>query len=351
MDIVQLAHPVLTRRQRFRRVAAVAALGAFLLAVWEVGAWYAQRPRAHHPIVPFVMQSTMPPAVAAVALTERDVEVDGIRIHYAEGGSGPPVVLCHGWMDNHRVWFRNLEVLAAGAHVYALDWPGFGLSDKPADAPYDPAYQVRMLTGFLDALGLDRISLVGHSMGGHWTTLFLLEHPERVDRYVGVASAAMVPGPPAYRLPVARWGVGRYLRWRAGRPDRPAAATAHWERLLVGSEPITPDFLAAVSNFDTRGDPGSVPTSAAALTGILRTPLRLHAHRVTTPTLLIWGDRDRVLPLRHGRRLARTLPNARLLVMEGVGHAPFVQEPERFNAAVIEFLELDLHPTPQQTKA
>lgn len=341
MDIVQLAKPTLTRRQRWQRAAAVVAAGALVLGLWETGAWYAQRPPSHFPLRVFAPSAAeLPRSLVPVPLIERDVVVDGTRIHYVEGGSGPPVVFCHGWKDNHRVWFRNLQPIATVAHVYALDWPGFGLSDKAPEGRYDPATQSQLLAGFLDALGLEEVALVGHSMGGHWTTTFLLAHPGRVTRYVGVASAAMLPGPPAYRLPLMRWGVTRYLHWRAARPDARAAAMRDWTRILMGSEVITDDFLAQVSNFDTRGDPASVPISAAALTGIARLPLRTQVHRITTPTLLIWGDRDHVVPVRYGRHLARALPDARLVVMAGVGHAPFLQEPDAFTRLVGQFLGL-----------
>ena len=340
VHIVEPGGGRLTRRQKVLRLCAVAGVLVGGLLLWEAGALYAQRPPVRFPIRTYAPDSTpvRPATETPMPIVERDIDVAGVRMHYAEGGTGTPIVLCHGWTLNHRIWFRNLEALAQVGHVYALDWPGFGLSAKPPDAPYDPAYQVQMLAGFLDALHLDRVHLIGHSMAGHWTTLFLLTHPDRVDRYVGVASAAMVPGPPAYRGRVVRFFTGRYYHRLAAREDKLAPQVAFWERNLRKSEPITAAFIAQVSNYDTRGDPASVPITMAALTGMLGTPLRTQVHRISTPALLIWGNRDTAVPLMYGKRLARSLPHAELLVLEGVGHAPFLQEPDIFNRTVAEFL-------------
>lgn len=313
------------------------------LALWGGAApsARAQQQEDPRPIRPFTLTLAALPDGPPATMREADVVVDGVRIHYAEGGTGPPVVFCHGWTMNHRAWFRNLAPLARVAHVYAIDWPGFGLSDKPAAASYDPAWQTALLADFLDALGLQRVHLVGHSMGGHWTTYFLLQYPDRVDRYVGVASAAMLPGPAIYRNPVPRFFTRQYFQRLAAARDAGQAQVAFWQRNLRGSEPITPEFLAAVSDFDTRGDPASVPITLAAVEGMLATPLRSRVHAIETPTLLVWGDRDWTVHLRYGKMLARAMPNAQLLILPGVGHVPMLQAADSFNRAVAQFLRLD----------
>ena len=320
------------------------------LVLWELQSMAAQRPTARYPVRLFrLTRTSLPPPHGEI--TEGTVVVDGVRIHYASGGTGPPVVFCHGLAGNSGHWFRNLEPLTGVAQVYALDWPGFGLSDKPAATRLDTAFQVRMLEGFLDALGLEQVTLVGHSLGGHWTSAFLLAHPDRAQAYIAAGSAAMMLSIPAYRRPLRVRAVRQaYTRLAASRRP-PDGGRLFWESALLFSQPVTPEFLRRVSNFDTLGDPASVPFTVAAYGSPLRTPLRAQVHRITTPTLLVWGAQDRTTPIEDGLLLARTMPRAQLFVMSAAGHMPFLQEPDRFNRAVAQFLETTVGHTVAATGA
>lgn len=337
MDILDLAKPVLSRWQKLARVVAVLAGLAAILVLWEWASRVAQRPHAIYPVRPFELTLSAIPGQPS-PLTEGRVTVDRLSIHYLEGGSGPPVIFCHGLAGNVGHWFRNLGPLTAVAHVYAFDWPGFGLSDRPPEGRMDPAFQVRVLEGFLDAMNLERVTLVGHSLGGHWTSAFALAHPDRVARLVAVDSAAMTLAPPLYRLPLRMLGVRRAFENYARADDPEAAQRALWREALLDREQITPEFLEAVSDYDTMGDPTAVPYTVGAYRGVLRASLRASLHRIRAPTLIVWGAQDRATPVDQGLLLARTLPDARLLLFEDCGHVPFIQEPDRFDRAVAQFL-------------
>ena len=107
--------------------------------------------------------------------------VDGLALHYVREGRGPAIVLVHGLGGFAEAWRTTIDVLARSADVLALDLPGYGLSAKPRTR-YDLDFFTRVLHGFLDAVGLGQVSLVGHSLGGAVAVTYALAHPARVDR-------------------------------------------------------------------------------------------------------------------------------------------------------------------------
>src|ERR1041385_6602172 len=111
----------------------------------------------------------------------RGGEVDGLSLHYTVGGRGPAVVLVHGLGSFAESWRHNVPALATRATVYAVDLPGFGCSAKPR-ARYGLTYLAAAVRGFMDAVGVGRASLVGHSLGGAVSVTLALTHPSRVER-------------------------------------------------------------------------------------------------------------------------------------------------------------------------
>ena len=125
-------------------------------------------------------------------LEHKRINLAGVNLHYAQAGEGPVVLLVHGLGTSSVTWSHNIEPLAgAGYTVLAPDLPGHGDSDKPRSLSYGPAAGARVIHDFLDALGVNRVSLVGNSAGGLIAGLFALDHPLRVDRLVLVASGGL----------------------------------------------------------------------------------------------------------------------------------------------------------------
>ena len=121
----------------------------------------------------------MPPAAAP---SSEYVEVDGLRLHYLEQGSGEPVLMLHGWPTSSYLWRGILPAVGEGNRAIALDLPGFGRSDKPLDASYSFRFFERVLSGFLDAIGVERLGLAVHDLGGPVGLYWASQHPERVSR-------------------------------------------------------------------------------------------------------------------------------------------------------------------------
>ena len=120
----------------------------------------------------------------------RFISVDGLKVHFKHTGKGTPVVLLHGGGNDWHEWAENLDALAQVSEVFALDFPGFGLSDAPQD-PIHPSWMISFIKEFTDAVGLKKISLVGQSLGGMISAAFALEYPERVKKLVLVDSAGL----------------------------------------------------------------------------------------------------------------------------------------------------------------
>lgn len=275
--------------------------------------------------------------------TTRSVDVQYYDTPDSAGATDvPPVVLLHGiGLDAATVSFRRaIPTLAASRRVLAFDFPGHGQSEKP-DVRYTTAFYRRVLDRFLDALGLDRVALVGVSMGGCVALGHALDAPETVERLVPVNSYGLGSDAPwraaasvGLRIP----GAGR-LWWRAATASRAALRTSLSG--LVGRTP--PDDLVS-DIYRTVQAPGV----GRALTRWQRSEfladgLRTnHASRLddlAVPTLFVHGVLDALLPANWSVRAARRAPEASVELFDGCGHWTPREEPAAFNRAVSEFLD------------
>jgi pimeloyl-ACP methyl ester carboxylesterase len=238
-------------------------------------------------------------------------EVGPYRVHWVEAGeAGEPVVLLHGLSGSSRWWQRNLPALAARHRLLVPDVIGFGRSRHAGPLPGVPALAAA-LADWIDATGAESVHLVGHSMGGHLALHIAARHPERVRR-LALVDAAGIPRPltPRHALrfawevaPPRRWGDPRFL---------PVIAADAWTAGAI--------------------------TVMRGLLHVLRDDVRPLLPAITAPTLIVWGERDSVIPLEHGRLLREGIAGARLLVLKGAYHNPMVDRAADFDAAVLAFL-------------
>jgi pimeloyl-ACP methyl ester carboxylesterase len=225
------------------------------------------------------------------------VEFSGHKVHYVVAGNGHPVVMVHGGANDWSEWSVNIGDLAEYYRIYALDLPGFGLS-RGWKTRYTYADLSSFMHDFVDAIGLDCIHLIGHSLGGRVCLEFALTYPQRVRRIVLVDSTGLAR---VTRLGLLVASVMWIVR-RLVLPRKPCAKVT--EETVMNHEQDYPQCLA----------------------------------RVQTPTLVIWGQKDIYLPVVQARRAYRLLPDARLKVFPRCGHAPHRQNPGAFKEAVLDFL-------------
>lgn len=264
----------------------------------------------------------------------RDVEVDGRRYAVADLGQGPPLVLLHGICGSLSDWRHLMKPLAESRRVIVPDFLGAGESDCPAAEDYSFAAHARRLRGLLDVLRIEKAVLVGNSYGGGVALRFAQDWPERVDRLVLINAACFPEELPAYvslaKWPCAEWAVEAVplngtVRWAV----KKLSSTA--ERLP--SEDLD-DYLLEM------GRPGRRASIVRTLRVAVPADAREHEARLRamkTPALVLWGKHDRTIPIRLGRRLADTLPNARFVELDA-GHIPNQETPGEVRARMEEFL-------------
>lgn len=239
--------------------------------------------------------------------------VGAYRIHSVEFGTrGDPLVLVHGLSGSSRWWHRNIAGLAAAYRVMVPDLIGFGRTRRPRIRLPTPRVVAGVLAEWMNARGIERAHLVGHSMGGQLSIHLAARCPERVDRLV-LVDAAGVPRPlslgelvrfAAEAVPLWRWGDPRFLPVIA----RDALSAGPWT-LLQG--------IAHVLGDDVR-------------------PL---LPQIQAPTLIVWGERDGLVPLTSAWEMRRNIPDAQLAVLRGASHNPMVDRPADFNRLLMRFLD------------
>ena len=264
-------------------------------------------------------------------------DIDGVRLHYQEKGTGQPLVLIHGFTSSTYSWKEVFEPLAKHFHVVAVDLKGFGFSGKP-DGDYSRRAQAVLVAHLLDYLQIDKAWLCGNSMGGEVALNFALQNPKRVAGLVLIDSAGVVvPGAgslaPGYLLIP---GVGRVLMALALTSDK--LVREGLEKSFYDHANVTAERVAYYHRpLKTRG--GQL-AAMRARTQWSMFPIEQDLNKINTPALIIWGAEDALIPLAAGQRMHTLIKDSKLLILESCGHVPqeempakVVEEIERFVAA------------------
>jgi 4,5:9,10-diseco-3-hydroxy-5,9,17-trioxoandrosta-1(10),2-diene-4-oate hydrolase len=282
--------------------------------------------------------------VGAVS-TSRFAEPNGMRLHYHEAGTaaGAPVVLLHGGGPGASAWSnfgRNLPVFAARFRTLMIDQPGFGQSARPPVTGHYFTFAADAVAGLLDELGIERVHLIGNSLGGGTAVRFALRYPDRAARLV-----LMGPGGLSLNVFAADPTEGvRALMDFAAPPGPSKQKLAAFLRTLVFDQRLITDELVA-ERFAVASDPGSL-AAMASMGASFVDPARAEegllwreAHRLRQRVLLIWGREDRVNPLDGALVALKIIRRAQLHVFGGCGHWAQLEKFDEFNQLAISFLE------------
>ena len=269
------------------------------------------------------------------------VDVDGCRVAHLDEGCGETIVFLHGISASLDYWAHNLPHFARRMRAVALDMPGFGRSDKP-ELSYTMSCLAGLVDRFLSVKGIERASLVGNSLGALVAVAFALDHPQRVQRLVLVNGAGFsAPMRWLLRLPSfvglrLLYGMER-LPWS---PRPPLTAFRLAFRWVFPSRPDLADRFARAYASAARGEdyPTHLRSFMRAWDGVLRYPVFREARRIRVPTLLVWGGSDLLLRPAVARRFARKIADSRVILYERAGHCPMIDERERFNRDVEQFV-------------
>jgi pimeloyl-ACP methyl ester carboxylesterase len=264
------------------------------------------------------------------------VRVGSQLVHVEQAGEGEPVLLLHGFGASSYSWRKVIPRLSASHRVIAMDLNGFGYTERPKDlASYTREGQAALILGVLDALGIDRAHIVGHSYGGGLSLFLASTHPERFRTLVLVdSSAPTYPDDRRSRAASARPLANLFLRAFALRPStvRRSLKASFFDDSL-----ITPELVQAYLD---RVRIEGTEDAFYGLTVPRRVPgPRVHLEQIRVPTLAIWGAEDSLIPLASSRRSVARIPGSEFAVIENCGHLPMEEKPEELLAALLPFLE------------
>lgn len=276
------------------------------------------------------------------SIRDERVLLHGHEVAFLTGGTGETLLFIHGIAGSCGTFDTVLEDVAEHHHVIAPDLLGHGRSAKPK-GDYSLGAYASGLRDLLEVMEIEQVTVIGHSMGGGVAMQFAYQFPERCNRLVLVASGGL--GPEVTMLLRAATLPGSDLFLKLVTSDRAkrwfSSATDPLRRW--GIQP-TPSMVHVGEHFACLQD----RNTRHAFLHTARSVLDLRGQRIDArdrlylaqelPTLIVWGDRDRFIPVAHGRAAHDLIPNSRLEVFEGAGHFPHRDEPERFTKVLLEFL-------------
>lgn len=260
---------------------------------------------------------------------EKDIEIEGLRIHYEETGpgSGQPVVLMHGWGCDHTTVRSIAAILEPGMHVYNIDLPGHGRSDEP---PY--AWGVEQFTHLIEEFcrlkGIEDPVLIGHSFGGRIS--LLMSSRQAISRMVLVDAAGIKPRrKPKYYIKVYSFKAAKKLL-----------------PLLLGKkrgEAVIDRWRGNAGSSDYRN---SSPMMRAVMSRCVNEDLKHVMPQIKAATLLIWGEKDTATPLSDAKYMEKHIAGAGLVSFPEAGHYSFLDNYPGFKAVMREFFKKDLNNPP-----
>jgi len=267
------------------------------------------------------------------------VNVGGVNTRFWKAGDqGSVIILVHGVFNSVDSWSPNMPSLAEAHRVYALDMPGFGLTDK---IPMSSLVQgAQFVNDFMKTQNIDKATLVGHSLGGAYSLHFAIQYPDKLHRLVLIDSLGL--GIKAHfifkllTLPV----IGEFISRPSLSGTRRTLKTAVYDKSLVTDELVETGYRFS-----------ALPGAQKALLSMLRSggnyrgirpefirPIVENLSSIKAPTLIIWGEQDPIFPVDQAQVALKGIPDARLTVFGRCGHIPYLEHPNKFNSLVKEFL-------------
>jgi len=275
------------------------------------------------------------------AISPADIELHGQRYSFRMAGSGSTVVLLHGIASSSVTWERVMPRLIEHHLVIAPDLLGHGASAKPP-GDYSLGAYANLLRDLLDALGQQQATIVGHSLGGGVALQFSYQFPERIDRLVLVSSGGLGREVHPILRAAALRGADVVLPWLSVGFDRSIArlvkAMGHFGfRASVDLDETWRAFVALEE-----------PAARRAFLQTVRGVIDLQGQRLSAddrlylaaelPVMIVWGEKDPLIPVSHAYRAHEKMPNSRLEIFPGVGHYPHLDDPEKFAAILLDFI-------------
>jgi pimeloyl-ACP methyl ester carboxylesterase len=268
----------------------------------------------------------------------KEVSIEGINISYIEKGEGNPLVFVHGIPTSSFLWRHMIEELSAYGKVIALDLPGFGFSDPPLHGDYTISNYARLFESFLEAISIEGATLVCHDLGGPIVLTYALRHPKKYRRLVILDTFLHTDLPPwPLSMKIAKiWPFGEILMGVGGK----SIARAGLEGGVINKSRISEEIVRRYYMPD--GNPGKLNKT---MLGTLRidykedlTWIEENLPTIEKPTLILWGESDKFLPLHLGDRIHKDIQGSKMERIPNCGHFIPEDQPKRATKIILDFL-------------
>ncbi len=256
-------------------------------------------------------------------IREEKVLIDNLEINYKIAGSGPAVLVLHGWGGSSDSWLRVTEILSgAGFQVIVPDLPGFGKSKTPKET-WGVSDYAKWVNDFTDFLNLERFFLIAHSFGGRISIKFVVNCQEKIKALILCASAGIKPQP----------GLKTKIIYWLSRIGNAVLTPQIFARLKDGLRNIFYIFLRHKDYVKAKGDMREI------IKRVLDEDLTDDLSKIKTKTLLIWGENDRLVPTKYAHIFKEKIENSELVILPKVGHSPHLEIPQKLAEVIINFLK------------
>jgi pimeloyl-ACP methyl ester carboxylesterase len=286
--------------------------------------------------------------MATATLSHHFTTVNGVKLHYVRQGAGEPLLLIHGWPGFWFEWHRNIGALAEHYDVIVPDMRGFAYSDKPDLAPevgYSDTAFAEDIRAFIDFYHFDKVRIVSHDFGAVWVQRFARMYPERLHKLVLFDPPYGGIGGRWFEMPQALntwYQIFHQQPWAEDLVGSSKQATEIYLRHFLSAWSAdkklwTDDEIKAY--VEAYSQPGALRGGFNCYRAVFRGGVQLAGDPIATPTLVLWGDSDSILPYAWTDNLPQYFTNLTLKKVEGVGHFMMREAPDRVNAEILAFMK------------
>jgi pimeloyl-ACP methyl ester carboxylesterase len=255
-------------------------------------------------------------------MQEKQILIDKLRINYKIAGQGPAILILHGWGGSSDSWVEVQQILAEKEYkVIAPDFSGFGKSITPP-APWGIKEYVEVILKFTEKLGLDKFILVGHSFGGRIAIRFTHEHPEKVEKLILCNSAGIKPNP----------GIKTTIVFILARIGNAILSPKYLVRLKDLTRNIFYSFLRKKDYVKAN------KMMREIMKKVLNEDLSADLVDIKNRTLIIWGEKDKMVPVKYAYVFKEKISNSKLEIIPKIGHSPHLEGPEKLAVRILSFI-------------
>ena len=259
-------------------------------------------------------------------ISEEYVKVGEKKIRYLDGGgSSGNILLIHGLGGFAERWSTVMPILSKKYRVIAPDLPGYGYSDKPS-IDYTPEFFSQFIFDFLDVLDIKKTNMIGTSLGGQLVAEFAIAQTKMVEKIILVCPSGVMksstPTLDAYSM-------------AALYPSYDTVKTAY--EMMTGSKNVTTESIEGFIKRMTQ--PNAKMAFMSTLLALKNSPpITNRLSNITVPTMVIWGKKDTLIPIKYANDFVSSIKNCQLEIMENCGHTPHIEDPDKFSQIVLNFL-------------